>query len=244
MLQRRSASDLKYYFARDFEPIGITVHAPAVIVARKDLPANNLREFIAYMKDNGERVKMAHGGIGLSSHMACMLFASAAGVKPTFVAYRGVNLAINDLLGGHVDFYCEQAVSVAEQIAAGTLKAYAVSSAERLAVLPAVPTARESGLNYQMTIWVVCSRRREHLQMSSRRWPAHSTAPSTTQTLGSGLPSSAVRFRQPKNACRPRSHPLSRKRLPIGRRSSLWRRAAETGLQSRKQACADVRRDF
>ena len=145
--------NLKYDSARDFEPIGITVHAPAVIVARKDLPANNLREFIAYMKDNGERVKMAHGGIGSSSHMACMLFASAAGVKPTFVAYRGVNLAINDLLGGHVDFYCEQAVSVAEQIAAGTLKAYAVSSAERLAVLPAVPTARESGLNYQMSIW-------------------------------------------------------------------------------------------
>jgi tripartite-type tricarboxylate transporter receptor subunit TctC len=69
------------------------------------------------------------------------------------VPYRGVNLAINDLLGGHVDFYCDQAVSVAQQIAAGTLKAYAVSGTERLATLPEVPTAKEAGVNYQMSIW-------------------------------------------------------------------------------------------
>jgi tripartite-type tricarboxylate transporter receptor subunit TctC len=145
--------NLKYDSARDFDPIGITVHAPAVIVARKDFPANNLREFVDYLKKNGERVKQAHGGIGSSSHMACLLFTSATGARPTLVPYRGVNLAINDLLGGHVDFYCEQAVSVAEQIAAGTIKAYAVSGAERLTVLSTVPTAREAGINYQMSIW-------------------------------------------------------------------------------------------
>jgi tripartite-type tricarboxylate transporter receptor subunit TctC len=145
--------NVKYDSGRDFEAIGQTVDAPAVIVARKDFPAKDLREFLDYLKKNADFVKQAHGGIGSSSHMACLLFTSQAEVKPTLVAYRGVNLAINDLLGGHVDFYCEQAVSVAQQIAAGTLKAYAVTGAERLSALPDVPTAKEAGLNFQMSIW-------------------------------------------------------------------------------------------
>jgi len=123
--------NMKYDSARDFEAIGQTVDAPAVIVARKDFPAKDLSEFIAYVRANGDRVKQAHGGIGSSSHMACLLFAAQAQIKPTLVAYRGVNLAINDLLGGHVDFYCEQAVSVAQQVASGTLKAYAITGGER-----------------------------------------------------------------------------------------------------------------
>jgi tripartite-type tricarboxylate transporter receptor subunit TctC len=145
--------NVKYDSGRDFEAVGLTVHAPAVIVAKKDFPAKDLAEFVTYLKTNGDAVKQAHGGIGSSSHMACLLFTSEVGVKPTLVAYRGVNLAINDLLGGHVDFYCEQAVSVAQQVAAGSIKAYAVSGAERLAAVPAVPTAQEAGFNYRMSIW-------------------------------------------------------------------------------------------
>ena len=145
--------NMKYDSGRDFDPVGQTIDAPAVIVARKDFPAKDLREFIAYLKTNGDGVKQAHGGIGSSSHMACLLFAAQADVKPTLVAYRGVNLAINDLLGGHVDFYCEQAVSVAQQVAAGTLKGYAVTGAQRLAALPDVPTAKEAGLDFEMSIW-------------------------------------------------------------------------------------------
>ena len=145
--------NLKYDSSRDFEAIGQTVDAPAVIVARKDFPAKDLREFLDHVKKNGDSVKQAHGGIGSSSHMACLLFTARAEIKPMLVAYRGVNLAINDLLGGHVDFYCEQAVSVAQQVASGTLKAYAVTGGERLAALPDVPTAKEAGLNFQMSIW-------------------------------------------------------------------------------------------
>jgi tripartite-type tricarboxylate transporter receptor subunit TctC len=145
--------NLKYDSVRDFVPIGFTAHAPAVIVARKDFPARDLREFVAYLKKNGDSVKQAHGGIGASSHMACLLFNTAAGTKPTLVAYRGTGPAMNDLVGGHVDFFCEQVVSVAEQIAAGTIKAYGVSASERLAPLPNVPTAKEAGVNYQMSIW-------------------------------------------------------------------------------------------
>ncbi len=145
--------NLKYDSERDFVPIGFTAQSPAVIVARKDFPAKDLREFVDYLKKNRDRVKQAHGGIGASSHMACLLFTARANVNPASVAYRGTAPALNDLIGGHVDFFCEQVVSVAQQIAAGTIKAYAVSSSERLPTLPGVPTAKEDGLDYQMSIW-------------------------------------------------------------------------------------------
>jgi len=145
--------NVKYDSERDFEPIGLTAHAPAVIVARKDFPAENLKDFVAYLKENDEKVKQAHGGIGASSHMACLLFNQALGIRPTPVAYRGTAPAMNDLVGGHVDFLCEQSVSVAEQIKAGAVKAYVVSANQRLAMLPDVPSAKEAGINYQMSIW-------------------------------------------------------------------------------------------
>jgi len=145
--------NVKYDSGRDFVAIGFTAHAPAVIVARKDFPAKDLREFITYLKQNGEAVKQAHGGIGASSHMACVMFSATTGVKPTAVAYRGTGPAMNDLIGGHVDYFCEQAVSVTSQIASGAIKAYAVSSPQRLASLPDVPTAKEFGVNYTMDIW-------------------------------------------------------------------------------------------
>src|SRR3979409_940040 len=145
--------NVKYDSERAFEPTGLTAHAPAVIVARKDFPAKNVSEFVAYLKQNGDKVKQAHGGIGASSHMACLLFNQALGIRPTSVAYRGTAPAMNDLVGGHVDFLCEQSVSVAEQIAAGTVKAYVVSANQRLAALPDIPSAKEGGINYQMSIW-------------------------------------------------------------------------------------------
>jgi tripartite-type tricarboxylate transporter receptor subunit TctC len=145
--------NIKYDSGKDFLPIGFTAHSPAVIVAKKDFPAKDLKEFVAYLKANADKVKQAHGGIGSSSHMACLLFTTAIGVKPTSVAYRGTGPAMNDLIGGHVDFFCEQAVSVAEQIKSGTIKAYAVSSPVRLASLPDVPTAKELGVDYEMSIW-------------------------------------------------------------------------------------------
>jgi tripartite-type tricarboxylate transporter receptor subunit TctC len=145
--------NVKYDSERDFEPIGLTAHAPAVIVARKDFPAENLSEFVAYLKENSGKLKQAHGGIGASSHMACLLFNQALGIRPTSVAYRGTAPAMNDLVGGHVDFLCEQSVSVAEQIKAGAVKAYVVSANQRLAMLPDIPSAKEAGINYQMSIW-------------------------------------------------------------------------------------------
>ena len=145
--------NVKYDSARDFIPIGPTAHSPAVIVARKDFPARDLKEFVALLKQNTGGTKQAHGGIGASSHMACLLFTNEIGVKPTLVAYRGTGPAMNDLVGGHVDFFCEQSVSVTEQVKSGAIKAYGISAAQRLASLPDVPTAKEAGINYDMSIW-------------------------------------------------------------------------------------------
>ena len=141
------------YSAGDFAPIGPTAHSPAVIVARKDFPAKDLREFVAQVKQNPAAIKQAHGGVGASSHMACVLFNTSVAIKPTQVAYRGTGPAMNDLIGGHVDTFCEQSVSVAQQVSGGAIKAYGVSATERLAALPNVPTAKEAGIDYQMSIW-------------------------------------------------------------------------------------------
>jgi tripartite-type tricarboxylate transporter receptor subunit TctC len=144
---------IKYNSERDFAPIGFTAHAPAVVVARKDFPAKDLREFIAYVKKNPGKIKQGHGGIGASSHMACFLFNSIAGLKPISVAYRGSAPALNDVVAGHIDYLCEQAVSVTGAITGDQVKAFTLSANERLPTLPNVPTAKEAGIAYQMSIW-------------------------------------------------------------------------------------------
>jgi tripartite-type tricarboxylate transporter receptor subunit TctC len=145
--------NLKYDPSHDFVPIGFTAHSPAVITARRDFPAKDIGEFIGYLKQNGKQVKQAHGGIGASSHMACLLFTSQLDLQPMLVAYRGTAPAMIDLIAGHVDFFCEQSVSVSDQINEGTVKGYVVSAPERLPALPNVPSAKEVGLKYDLDIW-------------------------------------------------------------------------------------------
>lgn len=145
---------IKYDSTKDFEPIGLTSHAPAAIVAKKDFPAADLKSFVAYVKANGEKVKQAHGGVGSSSHMACLLFTSQLGLKPNLVPYRGTGPALNDVVGGHIDFFCEQVVSVAPSVKGGSIKAYGVSSKETSPALPGIPSASQAGApNYVMSIW-------------------------------------------------------------------------------------------
>ncbi len=147
-------SNLKYDSRKDFEPVALTVDAPAVIVARKTMPATNLKEFIAYLKANGSKVSQGHGGVGASSHMACLLFNAEAGVKVNVVSYRGSGPALNDVVAGQIDFLCEQTMGLAGHVQAGTVKAFAVASPLRSPVLPNVPTAKEAGLpGYDLSIW-------------------------------------------------------------------------------------------
>ena len=146
--------NLKYDSTKDFEPIGMSANAPAAIAVKNDLPANNVKEFVEYVRKNGANVKQAHGGVGGTSHMACLLFNKIFDLKPTLVAYRGTGPAVNDLVGGHIDYLCEQAVSMVPSIQGGKIKGIVISADERLAALPNVPGAKEAGApDYQLNVW-------------------------------------------------------------------------------------------
>jgi len=143
---------LKYDPTKDFESIGLAAGTPILIVAKKALPANNLKEFIAYAKSN--KVSEAHAGVGSVSFTTCTMFNAMIGAKPTRVAYRGTGPSLNDLVGGQVDYMCDQIVNLAEQIKGGQIKAYAIATAARSPALPDVPTTKEAGLpQYQVSAW-------------------------------------------------------------------------------------------
>ncbi|MFC7399323.1 tripartite tricarboxylate transporter substrate binding protein BugD [Chelatococcus sp. GCM10030263] len=146
--------NLKYDPAKDFEPIGLAAGTPIVIVARKDFPPKDLKEFVAYLKANADKLNQAHAGVGSVSHSTCTLLTSQLGIKPTLVPYNGTGPALNDLVGGQVDFMCDQIVNLVPQIEAGTIKAYAIAIPERSPSLPDVPTTKEAGLpDYQVSAW-------------------------------------------------------------------------------------------
>jgi tripartite-type tricarboxylate transporter receptor subunit TctC len=146
--------NLKYDSTKDFEPIGMSANAPAAISISNNIPANNLKEFIAWAKQKGPEAKQAHGGVGGTSHMACLMFNQVAGIKPTMVAYRGMGPGMNDLMGGHIDIACEQAVVMAAAIQGNKVKGMVVGGPQRLAALPDLPTAKEAGLpDFQLNIW-------------------------------------------------------------------------------------------
>ena len=145
---------IRYDSIKDFEPIGLTANAPVAVVARKDFPAKDLKEFIAYVKAHGDNVKQAHGGVGSSSHMACLLLTTELGLKPKLIPYRGTGPALGDLIGDHVDFFCDQVVSVAPAVKGKSIKAYVVSGNEPSPALPGVPSAKQAGIpEFQLSIW-------------------------------------------------------------------------------------------
>jgi tripartite-type tricarboxylate transporter receptor subunit TctC len=147
--------NLKYDPKRDFEPIGLAAGTPILIVARKDFPATNLKEFIAKSKDTSGKLSQAHAGVGSVSFTTCTLLNAQLGVKHhRVVAYRGTGPSLNDLVGGQVDYMCDQIVNLVAQIKGGAIKAYAVATAERSPALPDVPTTKEAGLpEYQVSAW-------------------------------------------------------------------------------------------
>jgi tripartite-type tricarboxylate transporter receptor subunit TctC len=146
--------ELKYDPVKDFEPIGLASGTPIVIVAKKDFPAKDLKEFVAYVKANSEKLNEAHAGPGSVSFTTCAFLNSMLGAKPTRVAYRGTGPALNDLVAGQVDYMCDQIVNLVPQVQAGTIRAYAVALPERSPALPDVPTTKEGGLpDYQVSAW-------------------------------------------------------------------------------------------
>ena len=122
---------LAYHPEKDFEPVGLLAGTPILILARKDLPPKDLKEFIAYVKANETKVNAAHAGIGSVSNVSCELLNSVLGVKPIGVPFNGTGPAMNALVAGQVDYMCDQIVNAVPQINGGTIKAYAVATPER-----------------------------------------------------------------------------------------------------------------
>jgi tripartite-type tricarboxylate transporter receptor subunit TctC len=146
--------NLRYDPITDFEPIGLAAGTPVLIVTRKEFPTNNLKEFIEYVKTNSDKVNEAHAGVGSVSHTSCTLLASILGVKTARLAYRGTGPALNDLVGGQVDFMCDQIVNLVPQIQSGTIKALAIATTERSPALPDIPTTQEGGLSeFEVSAW-------------------------------------------------------------------------------------------
>ncbi len=145
---------LPYNTLEAFEYVGLVTEVPMTIVARKDLEPTDLQGLIEYAKANKDTVTVANAGIGAASHLCGMLFMSAIETPLVTVPYKGTGPAMTDLLGGQVDIMCDQTTNTTKQIQGGTIKAYAVTSPERLDVLKDVPTAAEGGLSdFQVGIW-------------------------------------------------------------------------------------------
>jgi len=146
--------NLKYDPLKDFMPIGLAAGTPILIVAKKDLPPKDLKEFVAYAKKNSDKLNEAHAGVGSVSFTTCSLLNSILGIKPTRVPYQGTGPALNDLVGGQVDYMCDQIVSLTPQIQAGSIKAYGIGTEKRSPALPDVPTTKEAGLpEFQVSAW-------------------------------------------------------------------------------------------
>jgi tripartite-type tricarboxylate transporter receptor subunit TctC len=146
--------NLPYDTLNAFEYVGLVTDVPMTLVGKKDLPPATFQELVDYVKANKDAVTMANAGIGAASHLCGMLFMSAIETQVTTVPYQGTGPAMTDLLGGQVDFMCDQATNTTGQIQEKAIKAYVTTSAERLGPLPDVPTAAEVGLEaFEFGIW-------------------------------------------------------------------------------------------
>jgi tripartite-type tricarboxylate transporter receptor subunit TctC len=137
-----------------FEYIGQALDVPMTMLARKDFPADNLQQLIAYVKANKDKVTLANAGLGAVSHLCGMMFMSAIATDLTTVPYKGTGPAMTDLLGGQVDLLCDQTTQTVPMIRDGRVKIYGVTSTSRLAALPSVPTLDEQGLKgFEVKVW-------------------------------------------------------------------------------------------
>jgi tripartite-type tricarboxylate transporter receptor subunit TctC len=145
--------NLKYDPATSFTQISVVNYTPQTIVSKKDLPPKSLKELLDYLKANSEKMNYGHAGVGSISYVSGFVFNAQFGFKPAMVAYKGTGPALNDLVGGQIDYLVDQSMNVIPQITAGTIKAYAVAHPERIAALPDVPTTKELGVDFIFSAW-------------------------------------------------------------------------------------------
>jgi putative tricarboxylic transport membrane protein len=146
--------NLTYRPEVDFDPIGMVSEMPQMLVARKDFAPKDLKEFIAFIKTNSEKINVGHAGVGSIFFSTCLLLHSILNVKPTLVPFNGGAPAMNALVAGQIDYMCADIVTAAPQLQASTIKGYAIASTSRNPAIPTVPTSNEAGLPaFQVTGW-------------------------------------------------------------------------------------------
>ena len=145
---------LPYDALTSFETVGLVTDVPMTVVTKGDFQAKDFADLVKNVKANQEKINLANAGTGSASHLCGMLLQDAIGVKVTTVPYKGTAPAMNDLLGGQVDMMCDQTTNTTSYIKSGKIKAYAVTTPKRLAVLPDLPTTREAGLPaFEVAVW-------------------------------------------------------------------------------------------
>jgi tripartite-type tricarboxylate transporter receptor subunit TctC len=143
-----------YHPARDFQPVIFVADAPLMLMTRKDLPPNDLKEFIAYVKTNTGKLTFSSGGTGTSSHVSCVMLDQLIGVEATHVPYRGGGPAFADLIAGRIDYICNYVSIGAQAVKQNQVKAIAMLAGERTPLLPDLPTANEQGLkDFDVSAW-------------------------------------------------------------------------------------------
>ena len=146
--------DLPYDPTEDFKTVGLVTDVPMTIVARRDFEPDTLEQLVAYVEENVDTVSLANAGIGAASHLCGLLIEQAIGVDLTEVPYDGTGPAMTDLVGGQVDFMCDQTTNTAGQIRSGEIKGYAVTTPEPIEALPDLPTTAEAGLSgVEVGVW-------------------------------------------------------------------------------------------
>jgi tripartite-type tricarboxylate transporter receptor subunit TctC len=145
---------LPYNVLTDFETVGLVTDVPMTLIGKSGLEPKNITELVAYVKDKKDAVIYGNAGVGSASHLCGMLFMSAIGTQVTTVPYQGTGPAMNDLVGGQIDLLCDQTTNTTGQIKAGKVKAYGVTTANRLKSMPDLPTLQEGGLkDFQVAVW-------------------------------------------------------------------------------------------
>ena len=146
--------NLRYNPLTELDSIGLITDVPMTVIARKDFPPKDMKELIAYVKANKDKVTYANAGVGAASHLCGMLFMTAIQTDLTTVPYKGTGPAMTDLMGGQVDFMCDQTTNTTSQIKGGKVKAYAVTTKTKVASLPDLPTLDSQGVpGFEVTVW-------------------------------------------------------------------------------------------
>ncbi len=146
--------NLRYDPQKDLDPIGLIIDVPMTIISKPSFPPKDVKELTPYIKANKDKVTYAHAGVGSASHLCGMLYLSSIQADVTTIPYKGTGPAMTDLIGGQVDFMCDQTTNTTQQIKGGKVKAYAVTTKTRVKSLPELPTLDESGLKgFEVAIW-------------------------------------------------------------------------------------------